>query len=420
MKRWSLLLIVIILISGCMNRAEEKDLTLRVLYFDSDEFMAKYGGVFHAKYPNINFEVIPLSSYYKEGLSENTLKQLIKSEQPDLVYIDETFFESIISEGVLVDLNPYINNSRDFKIEEINSNLLEYLRSKGQGKIFALSPTFSAKALFYNKTLFDQYGVDYPNDGMSWDNVFKLASTITNSAQNRSDFVGLFYDDTLFGMAVDMAASQGVRYVDTRGKNATINTSSWENILNPILEGAIAGTLKTRENINEIEVNPGSFPFTSGSIAMTVDYSYLIDDLLDADFEWDIVTAPVDPAYSKSASAISPNALFGIYSGSDKVEQSWRFIQYINGSEFAKTYQMSNNYSVLLSREGYNKSIGKNLESFYNIAPLEVLNIPLSLEQSEEIFKTINQELWGAINNDISMKELLSSMQQEIQTIINR
>ncbi|WP_410772473.1 ABC transporter substrate-binding protein [Fontibacillus sp. BL9] len=421
MKRWILLLVVIILMqSGCANRPEESNITLKVLYFDTDEFMTKYGNVFHTKFPNIDFEVIPLSDYYKEGLSEDALKQLIKSEQPDLVYVEETFFDSIISEGLLVSLDPYLNKSGDFKIEEINPHLLGYLRLKGQGEIYALTPTFSAKALFYNKTLFDQYGVDHPIDRMSWGEVFKLASTITNYAQNKSDFAGLFYDKNLFDMAVDMASSQGVRYVDPKGSNATINTSSWENILGPLVEGTKAGSLKTRENINQMEVNPENFLFSSGNIAMTVDYSYLMDDLLKADFEWDIVTAPVDPAYSKSASAIMPNELFGIYSGSSKVEQSWKFIQHINGPEFANIYQMSNDYSVLLSREGYNNHIDKNWESFYNIAPSDTPSNPLSAEQDEMIFKIANQKLWEAIDSDDNIKELLSSMESEIQNIIQQ
>ncbi|WP_334074038.1 MULTISPECIES: ABC transporter substrate-binding protein [Paenibacillus] len=420
MKRWIVILVVIMLMqSGCANRPVERDVTLRVLYFDTDEFMTKYGNVFSAKHPNIDFEVIPLSDYYKQGLSEKTLKQLIKTEQPDIVYVEETFFDSIISEGMLVKLDPYINKSRNLKIEEVNPNLLEYLRSKGQGNIYALTPTFSAKALFYNKRLFDQYGVDYPVDGVSWEDVFKLATTITKSATNKSDFVGLYYDKTLFGMAVDIAASQGVRYIGTAGSQATINTSSWENVLGPILEGAKAGTLKTRESINKIEENPGNFPFTSGNIAMTVDYSYLMDDLLNADFEWDVVTAPVDPAYSKSASAILPNALFGIYSGSSKMEESWKFIEYINGSEFANTYQSSNDFSVLLSRDGYYSQLNKNWKAFYSITPSDIPNIPISTEQNDEIFKIANQQLWKAINDDINMKELLSSLQNEIQTIIN-
>ncbi|RCX18536.1 ABC-type glycerol-3-phosphate transport system substrate-binding protein [Fontibacillus phaseoli] len=421
MKRWILLLVVIILMqSGCKYRPEESNITLKVLYFDTDEFMTKYGNVFHTKFPNIDFEVIPLSEYYKEGLSEDILKQLIKSEQPDLIYVEESFFDAIISEGLLVSLDLYLNKSSDFKMEEINPHLLDYLRLKGQGEIYALTPTFSGKALFYNKTLFDQYGLDYPVDQMSWGDVFKSASMITNYAQNKSDIVGLFYDKNLFDMAVDMASSQGVRYVDPKGGKATINTSSWENILSPLLEGIKTGSLKTRENINQIEDSPEDFPFIFGKIAMTVDYSYLMEDLFKADFEWDMVTAPVDPAYTKSASAIMPNELFGIYSGSSKLEQSWKFIQYINGPEFANTYQMGDDYSVLLSRQGYNNHIDKNWESFYNIAPSDTPNNPLSAEQDQKIFKIANQKLWEAINNDANIKDLLSSMENEIQNIIGQ
>ncbi|MDG0873339.1 extracellular solute-binding protein [Paenibacillus thiaminolyticus] len=42
--------------------------------------------------------------------------------------------------------------------------------------MYGLSPTFVSSAVYYNKDLFEQYGVTPPQDKMTWEQLLDLAA----------------------------------------------------------------------------------------------------------------------------------------------------------------------------------------------------------------------------------------------------
>src|SRR5690606_32032237 len=52
-------------------------------------------------------------------------------------------------------------------------------RSMADGGIYGLPLTTGAMVFLYNKDVFDRFGVDYPTDDMSWDDVYDLAKRLT-------------------------------------------------------------------------------------------------------------------------------------------------------------------------------------------------------------------------------------------------
>jgi len=53
------------------------------------------------------------------------------------------------------------------------------IRDRGAGKIYSLPLEINDYILFYNKTLFDDRGVPYPTEGMTYDEAFELAKKMT-------------------------------------------------------------------------------------------------------------------------------------------------------------------------------------------------------------------------------------------------
>lgn len=285
MKKMLIVFVLLtIILSGCFSNTGTEPVTLKVVYDSQEEFMNKYGDMYRVKHPNIEFEVIPLSQYYKEGLSGEIYNTIVETQKPDLLYGFD--LESYSTEGKLIDLEPFV--TKEFS-KSINQYILEYLRFKGSGRLYALSPTFAGKALFFNKTIFDQ------------------------------------------------------GYIRTQ--------SDISNLGNPYNDG-------------------GSF--AKGQAAMTVDYSYLLNDLKHVNFKWDIVTIPVDPVKQGSISAIQPNAVFAISATSKKVEESWKFIEFIHSEQYARTLQKSGSYFVLPAREGLTTKFNDiNLKAFYSVPPMD-------------------------------------------------
>jgi len=84
MKKTITFLLVVILLSGCAVKPAKEKVTLKVLYNSSDEFMNKYGIIYLASTANIDFEVIPLESYLKNGITEEQYLKLLNLK--NLIY----------------------------------------------------------------------------------------------------------------------------------------------------------------------------------------------------------------------------------------------------------------------------------------------------------------------------------------------
>lgn len=412
-------LLFILLLSGCSPvKGGTEKVTLKVLYDSSDEFMDKYGNTYLAKNENIDFEIVPLSQYYKDGLTEEKYSEIVENEKPDILYGFN--LEKYSNEGKLLNLDPYILKSKDFGIDKINTNLLEYIRQKGNGNIYALSPTFAGKALYYNKSLLDQLGIGNPTDGMSWDEVMKLAARISEAGKNSDKIISFYYDSNLFKLTKDIANTMGVNYINSSGK-VTFKTNTWKSIMNLVIENAKIGAISTKENYPQSTILEKSI-FSQGNVALTVDYSYLLNDLHDVNFEWGVVTLPVDSRQPGSIDAMQPNALFGVSSSSSHVQESVDFIKYINGEQFARLFQKSDLLSNLPSREEYSQNILKvDLHAFYSIPPLEKTDLsPISLDQFTKVNETANELIKDAVSNETSIDKLLESLQNNTEAILNK
>src|SRR5690606_28174800 len=101
---------------------------------------------------------------------------LLKDQAPDIIHTRRpNTFEQLVEHGYLQDLTSLIKRDK-FDIDNFDKGIIDLLRSKGNGKLYGLAPTFSGRALFYNKSIFAEYNVPYPTDRMSWEEVLQLAS----------------------------------------------------------------------------------------------------------------------------------------------------------------------------------------------------------------------------------------------------
>jgi len=418
MRKVVVFLFITMLLSGCAAQSKKEKVTLKVLYDSSDEFMNKYGLVYLASNVNIDFEVIPLESYLKDGLTEEQYLKIVEAEKPDILY-GFNYNEAFIDTGKLLNLDTYIEKSKDFQVDQINSNVLDYLRQVGNGSIYALSPTFTGKATFYNKTLLDELGVEYPTDGMNWGEILVLSSRISQARDIvDKEMSSFYYNGDLFGLVMNIADTMKVQYANESGE-VTFNTESWEYIVNLVMESARVGGVSTNDYDSQSNSSALS-EFSQGKVAITVEYSYLLDRLHDVDFEWGVVTVPTETS-SESFDAMQPDVLFGVSRDSNHIEESVNFIKYINGEKFAKLNHKSSVLSVLPAREEFSKGIvDVDLHAFYSIAPLNFTRIdPISsMEQSTRLYVEANEILKNAVANETSTTDVLDLFQDTLESII--
>lgn len=416
--RLMVLLVLILIMAGCANQQKDNKVTLKVLYYSAEEFMASYGALYQASNNNIEFEIIALNQYLREGLSEEKYLEIVEHVKPDIIFGFN--YERFVDEGKLLNLEPYLKKSSDFHIDQLNSHLLHYLRLYGDGSIYALSPTFVGKAVYYNKSIFDELHIQYPHDGMSWNEILDLSKRVQVAAkQLNKDRISFYYDRNLFELATNIAKTKGIQYIDETG-NVTFSTEGWHSIMELVFEYAREEAVFTRDVIPNSS-STTRYSFAEGNVAMTEEYSFLLEQLIAVNFDWGVVTVPTE-SVMESYNALETNALFGVYRDSGQYEHSVDFIKYINGEQFALLNQKSKQLSSLPSRQKFADDVlDVDLQAFYKVAPkIERNETPYTIEQMMQFYDVVNEILIDAVPSEVTIDELLGSLQDAAELMLRK
>ena len=84
-----------------------------------------------------------------------SLKKIMTGDNPvDVVVADTSTIKSLIQENMVKQLDPLMQEDK-FDTSDIMPSVLEGIKDLGDQNIYALTPTFSSSALFYNKGMFE-------------------------------------------------------------------------------------------------------------------------------------------------------------------------------------------------------------------------------------------------------------------------
>ena len=129
---------------------------------------------FHAANPDIRVYYVPDPVDVEESL----LSELQNGTGPDVFAACCSFFPILAQEKQTLDLRPYVeelsqDDIRDWDPAQYGSFFT------ADGVQYGLPKYHGALALYYNKDLFDQYGVDYPDDSWDYDDYLQAMIQLT-------------------------------------------------------------------------------------------------------------------------------------------------------------------------------------------------------------------------------------------------
>jgi len=165
------------LLAGCSTQpGEEKEDKILIrwsgyAYPAYDKFRSEESKKFEAEKPNVavKYEPIPGGMRYDSKL----LTQLAGNTAPDMFFSAD--LSSYISKNALVDLTEWYEEDKEY-FKDINPALIE--AHIWNGKLYALPGNCGVDILYYNKKLFDDRGLDYPDDTWTWQDFLKAAKKL--------------------------------------------------------------------------------------------------------------------------------------------------------------------------------------------------------------------------------------------------
>ena len=110
---------------------------------------------------------VPFADYEKQ-----LTLGIASGELPDLVILDGCGMASFIQLGLFGDISDADINWDEYMEGPMESTMLD-------GKHYGIPFATNCTALYYNKDLFDEAGIDYPDENTTWDEFHEMAKALT-------------------------------------------------------------------------------------------------------------------------------------------------------------------------------------------------------------------------------------------------
>ncbi|MFC5653633.1 ABC transporter substrate-binding protein [Paenibacillus solisilvae] len=284
-------------------------------------------------------------TYEDEANFDRLIGQFIKKKFPDITlkhvhWNDGTRYEDLIAKGTIPDIvfeETYRNAHRmiekfdleydmselikkfNFDTSVLDQGSLERIKTASNGKIYALPFEQSDFVLVYNKDIFDKYGLDYPKDGMTYDQAYELTKKLT---RQDGDITYKGYQQHPSHYMYYNQLSEAV--LDPNEDKGDLDTDSWLKIVNNIR--------RFYEIPGNQFITTGDFP--KGQMGMSVD---VIENVLKwsqdyPDLNFDISSVPVFPEAPNNKYQANVNGLF-ITKQSKHKDLAFQVIQYLLSPE---------------------------------------------------------------------------------------
>lgn len=146
--------------------------------FDTEEEQEAFKEAFQkseaSKTIEVTFEEIPAGTNQEK--SDALLTNLIGDGGIDIFDADVSQYFNFATKGMFENLEPYAQ-ADGYDFDQLGADNVELSRINGD--LYALPYVQSVWQLYYNKDLFDEAGIPYPTDDMTWDEFREVAKQLT-------------------------------------------------------------------------------------------------------------------------------------------------------------------------------------------------------------------------------------------------
>lgn len=266
------------------------------------------------KFPNVT----PV--YIQRGKG-TTIQDLITAGTiPDILWGNlSSVNELILSTDLGFDLTD-LAKKYNYDLSQFSPTALDGIKNTNEkGQLLGLPKNnLKPAVLFYNKDLFDKFGVPYPKDGMTWDQTYELAKKMTR--MENGDQINGF---TMFPNGVLRDNALSVPAMDSK-EDKLQGSDQWAEIFQ---------NFKRFFDIPGNEWKDQAKKFREGKAAMYVDLITSHGAITKSAINWDIASLPVYKEKPGVGSRIPYDYYFVTKTSANK-EAAFELLTYLLSEEF--------------------------------------------------------------------------------------
>ena len=234
------------------------------------------------KYPYITVEIVWLDD------KTNSFENLIaRGELPDINVTNSLTIQGTKLIGLQTDMTDIIKKN-NFDLNRFIPETLQTVKANNQTDYLVGFPYYvQFNALYYNKDIFDKFGVSYPKDGMTWYEVTELAKRLTRK-EGDIQYRG-FEPDSPYRPSSQLS----LPLIDPVTYKSIVDGDQWKKVLQMVKD---VYSIPGNEKVQAFSSGVNSF-VKDRNIAMLAGLNNLgpLNDVKDVWTNWDLAQYPTFP-----------------------------------------------------------------------------------------------------------------------------
>ncbi|MGJ9382262.1 ABC transporter substrate-binding protein [Salipaludibacillus sp. CF4.18] len=367
---------------------------------------------FEEENPDINVNLLHIPDDYTGKM--NTM--LAGGTAPDVVFASDGDFGGWARAGLFLDIQEMAEEST-IDLDDMWDTALDRYRwdgsRRGQGNLHALPKDIGPSAIYYNKDLFDEAGVEYPDpvEPMTWDELLETAKALTDAEKDQFGLGPIWWEGFVWSNGGEFLSEDLTEFIlhEEEGVEALQFVADLTNVH------------KVAPNSHQLDAMDADQMFETGRIAMNMAGRWMVPDYREMNFDWDVAPMPQGPT------GISTNWSGSVgYAINDKTnfpEASFKLVEYLAGERgqeiqtelgFAiPTYESLAETDVFLQPD----QKPANAEAFIIGAKTQRPG-PWNITPNNRWLDELNQNLGDVMNGERSAEEVLNEIQPAVQEFL--
>lgn len=393
---------------------EADPVTISVLsFFASDNLEVEQAVVdaFEDEYPNINveYENISFADYF-------TVVSTLAggNDLPDVLSMNFEEEARYADLGVLEDLTPFIE-AEDFKLDKYYASTVAMHHHAGIQS--GLPATFSIVINFYNKTMFDEAGIPYPDENWTWEDLVSAAKKMTKDVDGDGVIDQFGY---VVGWWPNFVYQNEGQILNDEGRCGLTSDEAIEG-LQIMVDLTLDPEQKIAPDRAELSESGDWDRFMAGGVGILPNGTWAIKpfkDNIGDSFEWDVMPFT---SINQPATFMFGNA-YSMSSASSEKEAAWEFIKFATGETGSSIRQAGEYETSPVKSVGANEFIestnGVPEHAHYFLDATEYAILPVGHPLWGEMHDIIWPELELALLGEQSVEEAMQTACKGVDTLL--
>lgn len=417
---------VALLLAGCGNNSDAESsgdsgtTNLTFMFRGGPDEREIYEDVvkeYEADNPGLNVEVIATDpDQYMTSLQAS----ISGNDVPDVFFLEQGSVMAYVDNNVLLDISDKVD-----ELEVDLDNIWEYGVDSyrydgeqiGEGPLYALPKDVGPFALAYNKDIFEESGLDMPDNDVpyTWDEFVEVGTELTNGE-----------DQWATGMNINWSIhsfiwSNGADWLSEDGTEVTVNTPEFAEALQYFVD--IENEHNMTPSTEQAQTLDTYQRWLNGELAFFPAGPWDVSTFNDLDFEYDLMPWPAGST-GESAAFIGSLGI-AVAQSSDHPDEAVELASYLSANVDGQQklvdglIQVPNLIDVAEEWASDTENVPNNKQEYLDIVQDYGRNLPAARTYTAEWYDEFFINIQPVLDGDRGVEEYLEEVQPKMQQLLD-